>query len=81
MSISTRALAVASARRPWRTIGLWLVLIGTAVVVQFLWLGDAFTQELRYTTSPDSQVGKDLLVVSFRLGFRRCQRDILTRPF
>ena len=62
MRVSTKSLAVASARRPWRTIGLWLVFIAVAVVAQFLWLGDAFTQELRYTTSPDSQVGRDLLV-------------------
>ena len=62
MRISTKSLAVASARRPWRTIGLWVVLIAVAVAAQFLWLGDAFTQELQYTTSPDSQVGKDLLV-------------------
>jgi len=43
-------------------IGLWVVLIILALAAQSFWLGDAFTQELRYTTSPDSQVGEDLLV-------------------
>ncbi len=58
----TRSLAVASARRPWKTIALWVALVVIAVLAQFVWFGDAITQEPRYTTPLDSQVGKDLLV-------------------
>ena len=60
--LSTKSLAIASARRPWRVIGLWVVVLIIAVGAQSLWFGEALTQELRYTSSPDSQVGRDLLV-------------------
>ena len=62
LHLSTKSLAVSSARRPWRVVGLWVLLIIVAIAAQTLWFADALTQELRYTTSPDSQVGQDLIV-------------------
>ncbi len=62
MQLSTKSLAVASARRPWRVIGLWVLIIAAAVTAQFFWFEEALTQELRYSSNPDSQVGQDLLV-------------------
>ncbi len=59
---STKSLAGASARRPWRIIALWAVTVAVAVAAQSLWLGEAFTQEFRYSNAPDSQIGQDLLV-------------------
>ena len=61
MHISTKALAVVSARHPWKVIGLWVLLAVAAVAAQSLWLSSALTQDTRYSSSPDSQVGRDLL--------------------
>ncbi|MDE2670114.1 MAG: MMPL family transporter [Chloroflexota bacterium] len=62
MRISTRALAEGSARHPWRVFGLWVAVIAVALVVQSFWFGEALTQDLRFSSDPDSQVGQDLLI-------------------
>lgn len=57
---STAGLARLSARRPWRTLGLWvlvLVLAGLAASS----LGDALTTEGGFLNEPESQRGADLL--------------------
>jgi RND superfamily putative drug exporter len=61
LGFSTEALAEASARRPWRVIGLWLaVLVGSFVVIGTL-LSGALTTEVRLTNNPESQRADTLL--------------------
>jgi RND superfamily putative drug exporter len=64
-SFSTEALARLSARRPWRTIGVWLVLLVLAGVAAST-LGDALTTEMRQLNNPESQTGETLLEDSLR---------------
>ena len=60
-SVSPGSLAKASARHPWRVVGLWVV----AMVVSFMLVGsmldDALTTEAAATNNPDSKVGETLL--------------------
>jgi len=57
---STRGLAAASARRPWRTLGIWLVLIVLAAILQGT-MGGAFNNDVNFTNDPDSKHGADLI--------------------
>jgi putative drug exporter of the RND superfamily len=57
---STAGLARASARHPWRTLGVWLVVLVLALV-SASGLGKALTSSTNFTRTPESQVGANLL--------------------
>jgi putative drug exporter of the RND superfamily len=54
MKLNPESLARASSRHPWRTIGLWVVLIATMGFVSSQLLGDVLTQEFEFTNEPES---------------------------
>lgn len=58
---STEHIALASARRPWVVVGLWLVTLVIAVVLISTLLADALTTQFAFTTTPESQLGLDLI--------------------
>ncbi len=58
--LSTGALASASARHPWRTIGLWAAASVLAVVAIATLLGGSLTTEGRPTNNPESQRALDV---------------------
>ena len=60
-AFSTASLARASARRPWVTIGLWLVALVAAVVLTGALLGDALTTDSDFTGTPDSKEAEALI--------------------
>jgi RND superfamily putative drug exporter len=57
---STAGLARLSARRPWRTVGLWLLVLVLAGMAAST-LNDALTTEQRFLNNPESQKGAELL--------------------
>ena len=58
----TERLARTSALHPWRTIGLWAVLIVLAVLAVGSLLGSGLTSEMKFRAAkPDSLVGQELL--------------------
>jgi RND superfamily putative drug exporter len=57
---STAGIARVSARRPWITLGFWLVLLVLAAAASPM-LGDSLTTESTFTNNPESQQGQDLL--------------------
>ena len=61
LNLSTEALARASSRHPWTTIGAWLTVLVAAIVLSGTLLGDALTTEFAITNNPDSQRGYTLL--------------------
>ena len=65
MEISTRALAAASARHPWRTIGAWVVASVAAMAAIAVLLGGALTTDGEPTNDPSSLAAKDVLLASF----------------
>jgi RND superfamily putative drug exporter len=54
-------MARASARHPWRTIGIWaFALVAAAAVIAFV-LPGTLTTQYTFLNDPDSQTGRDLL--------------------
>ncbi|MEX1126127.1 MAG: MMPL family transporter [Acidimicrobiia bacterium] len=54
MSLGTETLARTSARRPWRTVGIWLVLLVVAGIVTSQLLAGALTTTIGFTDEPES---------------------------
>jgi RND superfamily putative drug exporter len=69
-SISPGTLARASARHPWRVIGLWAVLLVISFGLMGAFLEGALTTEAKATNNPDSEVGQNLLEARLRGPFR-----------
>lgn len=59
--LSPESLARRAARRPWLTIGAWLVLLVAAFVLMSTLLGGAITTEDRVTNNPEWQRADTLL--------------------
>lgn len=54
-------LAKRSARRPWRTIAAWVVLLIAAGVLSSQLLGDALTSEITFTNDPESMQALEIV--------------------
>ena len=54
MALGTQSLARASAQRPWRTLGIWVVLLVTAGILSSQLLGSALTTSVSFTDNPES---------------------------
>src|SRR5918992_6201534 len=65
MRLSTGALAAASARHPWRTMGAWVVALGLSVVVIATLLGGSLTTEGEPTNDPQAFRARDALLQAF----------------
>ena len=61
MRLSPRALARASSRRPWRTIGIWLLALVVAGTVTSRLLGDALTTDVDLLNEPEAKRAQTLL--------------------
>ena len=61
MNLSTEALARRSARRPWTTIAIWIVVFLVAGVLVNTLLKDGETTEFVFVNNPESQKGFELL--------------------
>ncbi len=59
--LSTEALARASARRPWATIGVWVALLLVFGFLAVNLLGDALTTDADITTNPESKQARKLV--------------------
>jgi uncharacterized membrane protein YdfJ with MMPL/SSD domain len=62
---ATQRLAMACARRPGRTLGVWGIVLLLAIASSAVLLGSALTPEGRVTSKPDSIKGLDLLDARF----------------
>src|SRR5262245_24241886 len=65
MTLSTQTLAMKSARHPWRTIGVWVVLVVVAAVAIGGLLGGALTTEGNPTNNSQSERAEDALFAAF----------------
>jgi RND superfamily putative drug exporter len=75
LNLSTEGLARASSRRPWTTIGIWIVVIVAALGINVTLLADAMTTEFAFTNEPEFQRGYDLLEERLR-GPRKAQEAV-----
>jgi putative drug exporter of the RND superfamily len=65
MKLSTGALAAASARHPWRTIGAWLAVMVLSIVAIATLLGGSLTTEGEPTNDPEAFQARDVLEQAF----------------
>ena len=61
LNLSTEAIARASSRRPWITIGIWVAVFVIALILRISLFEDVITTEFAITNDPESVVGKDLI--------------------
>ncbi|MBA3431486.1 MAG: MMPL family transporter, partial [Actinobacteria bacterium] len=54
MKLTTESLARATGRRPWITVGVWVLIIAAAVFVTSRFLGDALTTDISFTNEPEA---------------------------
>ena len=68
MKLNPESIARASSRHPWRTIGLWVVLIVAMGAVSNALLGDVLTQEFEFTNRPESVRAQEVIDEKFSNG-------------
>ena len=61
MGLSTQGLARASARRPWVTVGLWLLVIAVAGWLSATFLSEALTTDANFTNDPEAKRAAELI--------------------
>ena len=61
------SLALSSARRPWTTIGIWVLVIIISVALRATLFEDAISTEFAFTSNPDSKKADELLEERFGL--------------
>jgi putative drug exporter of the RND superfamily len=65
MKLSPEGLARISSRHPWRTLGIWLVVIVSMGVVSGRLLGDVLTQDFEFTNEPESARAQEVIDEKF----------------
>jgi RND superfamily putative drug exporter len=78
MNLSTEGLARASSRRPWVTIGVWVLLLAAAGLIASQLLGGALTTQADFTNKPEGKRAQELLEDRLR-GPRRVNEIIIVR--
>ena len=61
LSLSSEALARASATHPWRTVAIWVVILAVAMGSNAAFLADSLTSQFRFTNNPESDRADTLL--------------------
>src|SRR5918996_132761 len=66
MRLSPESLARASSRHPWRTIGIWVVVIVSMGIVSSRLLGDVLSQEFEFTNKPEAVRAQEVIDETFQ---------------
>jgi putative drug exporter of the RND superfamily len=66
MKLSPESLARASSRHPWRTIGIWVVVIVSMGIVSSRLLGDVLSQEFEFTNRPEAVRAQEVIDEKFQ---------------
>jgi RND superfamily putative drug exporter len=61
MKINPESLARASSRHPWRTVGIWAVVLVAGFVASGVLLSSALTTDFDFTNSPEAVQAKNIL--------------------
>jgi putative drug exporter of the RND superfamily len=65
VSLTTESLARASSRRPWLTLGIWILVIVGAGITSSRLLAGALTTEVAFTNQPEAKRAADLVEERF----------------
>jgi RND superfamily putative drug exporter len=61
MKINPETLARASSRHPWRTVGIWAVILVAGFAASGVLLSDALTTDFDFTNSPEAKQAQQIL--------------------
>jgi putative drug exporter of the RND superfamily len=61
MRLNPEALARASSRHPWRTVGIWLVVLVAGFAASATILSDALTTDFDFTNNPEAKRAQQIL--------------------
>jgi RND superfamily putative drug exporter len=61
MRINPQSLAKASATHPWRTLGVWLLVLAAGIAGAATLLGPALTTEVNFTNTPEAKRAEEVL--------------------
>ena len=75
MKINPESLARASSRHPWRTVGIWAVVLVAGFAASATLLGPALTTKFDFTNSPEAKQAQQVLRQ------RRLEQNIMTETF
>ncbi len=78
MKITTRSLARASARHPWRVVGIWALTLIVSIFVVATLLASGLTTEMSLQNNPESRRGSDLLEKRLR-GPQKFEESLIVR--
>ncbi|HSJ49953.1 MAG TPA: MMPL family transporter [Actinomycetota bacterium] len=65
MRLNPESMARATSRHPWRTLGVWLVLIVAMGAVSSRLLGDVLSEDVEFTNRPESVRAQEVLEREF----------------
>ena len=68
MRINPESLAKASSRHPWRTVGIWVVVLVAGIVSASTLLGPALTTDIDFTNSPEAKRAQQILEEQYNVG-------------
>jgi RND superfamily putative drug exporter len=66
MRLNTESVARASSRRPWLTLGIWVVGLIASVMLSSALLGDALTTDVDFTDEPEAKQALQLVEEKLR---------------
>ncbi len=75
MRMNPESLAKASSHHPWRTVGIWVVLLIAGVASAATLLGSALTTDIDFTNSPEAKRAQQILED------RNLAEDVITETF
>ena len=61
MKLSPEAVARASSRHPWATVGVWVAAIAVAGYLASTFLAEALTTDIDFTDRPEAVQARDLI--------------------
>ncbi len=61
MKINPQSVAKASATHPWRTLGVWLLVLAAGIAGAATLLGPALTTEVNFTNTPEAKQADEIL--------------------
>ena len=67
---STQNLARVTSRHPWTTLGIWVMVLAAALVLNVQFGADALTSDFGFTNDAQSQTARDLVEERFGTSFQ-----------
>jgi len=75
MKLNPETIARASSRHPWRTVGIWVVILAAGFVASATLLSNSLTTDFDFTNNPEAKRAQQVLEQ------RRLEQDVIPETF